>query len=117
MEETKSKNGLMSWIGKLIIVSIILGISSFLTPGFSIRGLFSFFIAAIVITTLDYLVDKMMGVDVSPFGRGVRGFIISAIIIYVAQFIVPNMHVSIFGALLAALVIGILDGILAGKTF
>ena len=117
MEETRRKSSLMAWIGKLLIVSIILGISSFLTPGFSIRGLFSFFIAAIVITTLDYIVEKIMGVNVSPFGKGAKGFIISAIIIYIAQFLVPNMHVSIFGALLAALVIGILDGILSGQTF
>lgn len=117
MEETKNKNELMSWLGRLVIVAIILCITSFLTPGFSIRGLLSFLIAAVVITVLDYLVEKMMGVDVSPFGKGAKGFIISAIIIYVAQFIVPSMKVSIFGALIAALVIGILDAIFPSKTF
>lgn len=117
MEETKNKNELMSWLGRLVIVAIILCVTSFLTPGFSIRGLFSFLIAAVVITVLDYLVEKMMGVDVSPFGKGAKGFIISAIIIYVAQFIVPSMKVSIFGALIAALVIGILDAIFPSKTF
>lgn len=117
MEETKNKNDLMSWLGRLVIVAIILCITSFLTPGFSIRGLLSFLIAAVVITALDYLVEKMMGVDVSPFGKGAKGFIISAIIIYVAQFIVPSMKVSIFGALIAALVIGILDAIFPSKIF
>lgn len=117
MEETKNRNELMSWLGRLVIVAIILCVTSFLTPGFSIKGLLSFLIAAVVITVLDYIVEKMMGVDASPFGRGAKGFIISAIIIYIAQFIVPNMRVSIFGALIAALVIGILDAIFPSKTF
>ncbi|NFS82730.1 phage holin family protein, partial [Clostridium botulinum] len=38
-----------------------------------------------------------------------------AVIIYLAQFFVPNMNVSIIGALLAAIVIGILDAILPGR--
>lgn len=117
MEETGNKNNLMSWLGRLVIVAIILCVTSFLTPGFSIKGLVSFLIAAIVITGLDYLVEKMMGVDISPFGKGAKGFVISAIIIYVAQFIVPTMRVSIFGALMAALVIGILDAVFPSKTF
>lgn len=117
MEETKNKNDLMSWLGRLVMVAIILCVTSFLTPGFSIKGLLSFLIAAIVITGLDYLVEKMMGVDASPFGKGAKGFVIAAIIIYAAQFIVPSMKVSIFGALIAALVIGVLDAIFPSRTF
>lgn len=116
MEETRSRSGLMSWIGRLVIVAIILGITSFLTPGFSIQGLWSFLIAAVVITILDYAVERMMGVDASPFGKGIKGFVISAIILYVAQFLVPNMMVSMFGAIIAALVIGILDAIFPSRT-
>ncbi len=37
------------------------------------------------------------------------GFIVSAITIWIAQFIVPGMEVSVIGALLAAFVIGIID--------
>ncbi|MDF2567720.1 MAG: hypothetical protein K0R90_1176 [Oscillospiraceae bacterium] len=99
------------WIGRLVIIAIILSIVSFLTPGFSISGLWSFLLAALVITALDYLVEKIMKVDASPFGKGLKGFIISAVIIYFAQFLVPNMEVSILGAVLGALVIGVLDAI------
>lgn len=104
-----------SWIGRLLLVAVILGITSFLTPGFSINGLWSFLLAAVVITVLDYLVESFMGVDASPFGKGIKGFAIAAVIIYLAQFLIPNMSVSIIGALLAALVIGILDAILPGR--
>lgn len=106
---------ILGWVGKLLLTAVILGITSFLTPGFTISGLWSFLLAAIVISVLDYLVESFMGVDASPFGRGIKGFVIAAVIIYVAQFLVPNMSVSIIGALLAALAIGILDAVMSGK--
>ena len=56
-----------------------------------------------------------MGVDASPMGKGIKGFIVAAIIIYLTQFLVPNMSVSIIGALLAAVVIGIIDAIIPGR--
>lgn len=108
-------NSILRWGGRLVMVAIILFLTSFLTPGFSIRGMWSFLIAALVISVLDYLVELLMGVDVSPFGKGAKGFLIAAVIIYFAQFLVPNMRVSIIGALLAALVIGVLDVIFPVK--
>ncbi|AIY81734.1 phage holin family protein [Clostridium botulinum] len=114
-EKSLNGSGFLGWIGRLIVVAIILGITSFFTPGFTIKGLWSFLIAAVVITVLDYIVEKFMGIDASPIGKGAKGFFIAAVIIYLAQFFVPNMNVSIIGALLAAIVIGILDAISPGK--
>ena len=99
----------------MVLFAIVLGITSFFTPGFSIKGLWSFILAAIIITVIDYFVESFMGVDASPMGKGVKGFIIAAIIIYLTQFLVPNMRVSIIGALLAAVVIGIIDAIIPGR--
>jgi uncharacterized membrane protein YvlD (DUF360 family) len=114
-EEHVHHSSFFSWIGRLILVAVILGITSFLTPGFSINGLWSFLLAAVVITVLDYLVESFMGIDASPFGRGIKGFVIAAVILYLTQFLIPNMSVSIIGALLAAIVIGILDAVLPGR--
>lgn len=113
--EKIGNNSVLRWIGRFILVAIILMITSYLTPGFSIRGMWSFLIAAVVISALDYLVEMLMGVDASPFGKGIKGFIIAAIIIYLAQFLVPNMGVTIIGAILAAIVIGILDAIFPAR--
>ncbi|WP_346879242.1 phage holin family protein [Clostridium sp. UBA7791] len=114
-KEGSSGNSILRWAGRLILVAIILGITSFLTPGFSIYGLWSYLIAAVVITVLDYFVEAFMGVDASPFGKGIKGFIIAAVIIYVAQFLVPNMRVSFLGAILAALVIGVIDAVFPSR--
>ncbi|MBP1888516.1 uncharacterized membrane protein YvlD (DUF360 family) [Clostridium moniliforme] len=108
-------NSFIGWIVRLILFAIVLGITSFFTPGFSINGLWSFLLAAFIITVVDYLIESFMGVDASPFGKGIKGFVIAAIIIYLAQFLVPNMRVSIIGSILAAVVIGIIDAILPGK--
>ena len=110
-----SDGSILKWIGRFVLVAIVLVITSFVTPGFSIHGLWSFLLAAVVISVLDYLVELFMGVDASPFGKGIKGFIIAAIIIYLTQFLVPNRGVSIIGALLAAVVIGIIDAVIPNK--
>lgn len=113
--ESSGSTSILGWIGRLVLTIVILGITSFFTPGFSIRGIWSYILAAIVISILDYVVERFMGASASPFGRGVKGFFIAAIILYLTQFFVPAMSVSILGAILAALAIGILDAILPGK--
>jgi len=110
--EHASGTGILRWLGRLAINAVVLAVVSFFTPGFSINGLWSFLFAAAVISVLDYLVEKLMKVDAAPFGKGLKGFIIAAIIIYCTQFLVPNMSVSIIGAILGALVIGIVDAVL-----
>jgi uncharacterized membrane protein YvlD (DUF360 family) len=114
-EKHLNRSGLGSWIGRLLLIMVILGITSFLTPGFTINGLWSFLLAAVVITLLDFLVESFMGIDASSFGRGIKGFVIAAVILYLTQFLIPNMSVSIIGAVLAAIVIGILDAVLPGR--
>lgn len=110
-----SVSGFVNWLIRLILFAIVLGVTSFFTPGFSINGLWSFLLAALIISVLDYVIELLMGVDASPMGKGIKGFIVAAIIIYLTQFLVPNMSVSIIGALLAAVVIGIIDAIIPGR--
>ena len=115
IRENDTSKSIFGWVGRLILTAVILGITSFFTPGFSINGLWSYLLAAIVISAIDYLVESFMGVDASPFGKGIKGFVIAAVILYLAQFLVPNMSVSIWGAILAALVIGIVDAVMPGR--
>jgi uncharacterized membrane protein YvlD (DUF360 family) len=103
------------WLGRLVVMAVILAIVSFFTPGFSINGLWSFVIAAVVISLLDFLVEAVMKVDASPFGKGIKGFLLAAVILYVAQFLVPGMSVSIIGALIGALAIGVLDAVFPSR--
>jgi len=100
---------------RVIITSIVVALAAFFTPGFRIDGLWSLLLAAVVIGVLDFLVQKFTGIHASPFGRGFSGFLLAAIILYVTKFIVPGFNISVLGAIIGAVVIGIVDAIMPGK--
>ncbi|SDC73619.1 MULTISPECIES: phage holin family protein [unclassified Candidatus Frackibacter] len=103
---------MQGWLGAIVrfIVSafVLLAVGYFL-PGFEIVGFTNALIAAIVIAVIGYAIEAVLGEDISPQSRGIIGFVTSATVIYFTQFVVANMAVTIVGALLAALVIGIVD--------
>lgn len=96
-------------IVRFIVSALVLMFVGFLIPGFGPITFLNALIAAVVISVLGYVVEALFGKKISPQGRGVVGFIVSALVIYLAQFIVSGLKVSIFGALAAALVIGVID--------
>jgi putative membrane protein len=100
---------------RLLVTAIVVGITAFFTPGFSIDSLWSLILSAIVIAVLDYLIQRFTGINATPFGRGIAGFIVSAIILYATRFIVPGFEISVWGAIIGALVIGIVDMIIPGR--
>lgn len=94
---------------RFIVSAIVLMIVGFLVPQFSVGGFWSALFLALVIAALGWVIEGIFGKHVTPFGRGIIGFIASAAVIWVAQFIVGGVSVTILGAILAALVIGIID--------
>lgn len=99
----------MGAVVRFIVSALVLMLVGFLLPGFKALTFFHALFAAIVIAALGWVVESLLGKSVSPYGRGVVGFIVSAITIWIAQFVVPGMEVSVIGALLAAFTIGIID--------
>lgn len=99
----------MSFVVRFIISALVLMLVGLVTPGFRTMGFMNALVAAAVIAALAYVVEILLGKNISPFGRGGIGFVISAIVIFVAQYIVPGMQVSIVGALIAAFLIGVID--------
>ena len=101
-----------TWVGviiRFVVSAIVLLVLGMVLPGFSVFGFTNALIAAIVIAAIGWAVEAILGERISPQSRGVVGFIVAAVTIYVSQFLVPGMTVSIVGALLASLVIGIID--------
>lgn len=99
----------MRLIVRFIISALVLLVLSFILPGFAVVGFGGALLAAVVIAILGYVVEAIMGKKISPQSRGIVGFIVAAIVIYVAQFFVNAMTVSVLAAALAAIVIGIVD--------
>lgn len=94
---------------RFVVSALVLLFVSFLVPGFRVGGFLGALLAAVVISVLGYIVESLFGKNASPQSRGVVGFLTAAVVIYLAQFVVPALEVSVLGALLAALVIGIVD--------
>lgn len=107
--------GLITLLLRVIINAIVLLVVSYFVPGFFVSGIWAAIIAAVVIGLLDYFIEAIFKIDASPFGRGIVGFIIAAIILYVTQFLVPGVAVSFWGAIIGALLIGLFNLIIPGR--
>ena len=94
---------------RFIVSAIVLMIVGYIVPQFSVGGFWSALFLALVIALLGWIIEGIFGKRVSPFGRGIVGFLASAVVIWIAQFIVGGVTVTWLGAILAALVIGIID--------
>ena len=105
--------GLIGFIIRFAVAAIVLMVTAYFVPGFRMRGGFvTALIGALVIAAADFLIEKLFSFDASPMGRGISGFLVSAAVIYFAQYFVPGMEVSLWGAVIGALVIGLVDTIL-----
>lgn len=99
----------MRHIIRLVVSALVLMFVGYLVPGFSRMNFWTALLAAAVIAVIGYLVESFLGRSVSPYGRGIVGFLSSALVIWATQFIVPGLQVSFVGALLGAFVIGLVD--------
>ena len=102
-------------IGRFIVAAIILGITAFFTPGFSINNIWALGVAAIVLTVMDYLIVKFTGLHAMAFGKGFVGFALAAITLYVTQFFFSFYSISWMAAIIGALIYGVVDYFLPGN--
>ncbi len=102
-------------VGRFIVAAIILGITAFFTPGFSINNLWSLAISAIVLTVMDYLIVKFTGLHAMAFGKGFVGFVLAVVVLYATQFFVSGYSISWMAAIIGALIYGVIDYIMPGE--
>ena len=113
--ETGAMGTLGQMVGRFIVAAVILGITAFFTPGFSINNIWALGIAAIVLTIMDYLIVKFTGLHAIAFGKGFVGFILAAITLYATQFFVAGYTISWAAAIVGALIYGVIDYIMPGE--
>jgi len=113
-QSNSSTVGQVIW--RLVSAAIVLAITAFFTPGFSINNFWALALAAVVLTALDYIIVKFTGLEASPFGKGFVGFIVAAVVLYITQFFVAGYTISWLGAIIGALVYGVVDYLIPGKT-
>lgn len=101
-------------VGRLVAAAIVLAITAFFTPNFSINNIWSLALAAIVLTIMDYLITKFTGLHASPFGKGFVGFALAAITLYFTQYFVAGYSISWMSAIIGALIYGVIDYFIPG---
>lgn len=115
VQTNSGSSTVMQIVGRLITAGVVLAITAFFTPGFEIANFWTLAVAAVVLTVLDYLVAKFTGIQASPFGKGFVGFVLSVIVLYVAQYFVAGYSISWMAAIIGALIYGIVDYFLPGE--
>ena len=111
---SNSKGTVWQIIGRLVTAAVVLAITAFFTPGFSINNIWTLALAAVVLTVIDYLIVKFTGLHASPFGKGFVGFALAAIVLYVTQFFVAGYSISWMAAIIGALIYGVVDYFVPG---
>ena len=101
-------------VGRLITAAIVLAITAFFTPGFTINNIWALAAATIVLTVIDYLITRFTGLHASSFGKGFVGFVLAAVVLYVTQYFVAGYTISWIAAIIGALVYGVVDYFLPG---
>lgn len=100
---------ILGHVVRFIVAAIVLMVTNLIVPMFTVGSFWSALILAVVIALLGWVFEVIIGNKVTPFGRGIVGFITSTIVIYVAGQLVSGVSITILGAILAALVIGLID--------
>ena len=94
---------------RFVTSAVILAITAFFTPGFTISNVWSLALAAVVLTVIDYLIVRFTGLHSSAFGKGFVGFILAAVVLYVTQYFVVGYSISWIAAIIGALIYGVVD--------
>lgn len=110
-ENRMGGENMLGLIVRFVVSALVLMFVDFILPGFTVAGFVNALLAAVAIAIIGWLVESLLGDRISPQSRGFVGFLTAAVVIYLAQFVVPTMSVTIVGALLASLVIGIIDAV------
>ncbi|MDD4801533.1 MAG: phage holin family protein [Syntrophomonas sp.] len=95
---------------RFAVSAVVLMVIGYILPGIEVSGFWGALVAALVIAIMGYLIERLLGDKVSPRSRGLVGFAIAAVVIYLAQFAIPSyLSVTLIGSLLAAFAIGLID--------
>lgn len=115
--QSRSNSGSMigQIIGRFIAAVVVLAITAFFTPGFTIDNIWALGLAAIVLTAMDYIIVRFTGLHASPFGKGFVGFVLAVVTLYLTQYFVAGYSISWIASIIGALVYGVVDYFLPGN--
>ena len=109
------RNKLPQFVGRLITAIIIFGITAFFTPGFTVSSIWIVALAVLLLAVCDFAISTFTALFTHPIVKGIIGFVLCAITLYVVQYVVTGYGISWISALLGALVYAIVDYMLPAE--
>ena len=110
----ENKNTITGFIIRLVVSMIVVAITAFLVPGISnSNGIGTLALAAIAIAVIQHLLAVFLGL--SSAAKGLTGFLVTALVLFLTGKLVSGFDVSILGALIGGLLFGVVDAIIPGE--
>lgn len=100
---------------RLITAIAILGITAFFTPGFAINYLLILIMAILILTSIDFVIGCFTRLYYHPYIKFIIGFVLSAIALYMVQYIIIGYTLSFMPIILGAIIFGLVDYILPSR--
>ena len=110
-----NRNKIPQFVGRLITAIIVLGITAFFTPGFTASSIWMVALAVLLLTVFDFVISTFTALFTHPIVKGIIGFVLCSITLYVVQYVVTGYGISWIAALLGALVYAIVDYMLPAE--
>ena len=108
-------NRSIQFFGRLITAILILGITAFFTPGFTLSNVWILALAVAILTIFDFLIDNFTKLYFHPFIKFIIGFVLSAIALFLVQYFAIGYMLSVLSIFLGALVYGLVDYMLPNE--
>lgn len=102
-------------IGRFITAIIILGITAFFTPGFTIENVWVLAIAVFVLALIDFCIGCFTPLFSHPFVKFFIGVVLAGIALYLVQYFIIGYVLSIIAIILGAIVFGLVDYMLPSE--
>ena len=103
---------LNDFIIKILASLSIFTLTVFFTPNFNIISFPILILSSFTITLFDNLVTLVAGTETISFGKGIIGFTIATIIIYITQYFVDGYYISVTSTIIAAGIYGIISSMI-----
>lgn len=94
---------------RFVTAAIILAITAFFTPGFTISSIWALALATVILTVIDFLLNRFTSLHTNAWSKGLVGFILAAATLYIIQYFVVGYSISWISAILGALIYGVVD--------
>lgn len=102
---------LVFWGLRFLIPFVVLFTLGYYVPGFSALTIPWLIVLSALTVLGDWLVNSMIGGDISRWGRGVITFLVNAVVVFFATYAIEGGHVPLGSSALAALIIAVISNL------